>query len=613
MYTGKSNRVEPKYLAVFERLSLPHHDHNSTDDQSNIARLHAYNAANDIEKEKVKFVNNCIHAVKLTKMNGIYGHEEGYHHFEQTCLQAQSVLMDGTARLSDCFLLINVFRGAGRPDLCVKTLLYMYKRGYTVKSNHYNNVIACLARKGRGEDCLLLLNEMKLRGVTPNMYSYRPIVHCGNLAPAAKKLVEREMRLLTLTSKLTVDESEIHIELRGRAKVWKRNTDSITRSHQLDGLFWLAMFMVWQRVLYPWDGVRVLHIFKEKNEPRWCDMVLKYLHECMDDPKANTSFSGFSLTTNHYTLAIEAHLNSEGEEGLERALSLLSEMSEVGCVANTDTYNSVIQRCETEKQYHMISKLTNSMREMHVEKDIYTYTSGLIAAFTTGDENELDRLTSEMGSQGVQPTTYSYTHLIKYLNSVGEYENALSLFNEMDETVGIEKSTDMYQSMITVCARAKNYDSMWHWIDTVMDTRKKASAGLTTSMFNDTLRVLCRNGEMKSCERLVARMWDIGTETCVNPGISNQHMGRPNSETYEIILSENVALGKSNSVAKTARLVKEMVNRGVTPSLKVFLMALESYKISGEWESVGEIVSIMENVGLDSESIVRNFLLTDVS
>eukprot|EP00123_Amoebidium_parasiticum_P011079 comp20498_c0_seq2/m.26186 comp20498_c0_seq2/g.26186 ORF comp20498_c0_seq2/g.26186 comp20498_c0_seq2/m.26186 type:complete len:1074 (-) comp20498_c0_seq2:166-3387(-) len=110
------------------------------------------------------------------------------------------------------------------------------------------------------------------------------------------------------------------------------------------------------------------------------------------------------------------------------AVQLLVEMQERGLAPNTISFNTTIAACMYAGQWQVALDVLATMQESGVEADIVTYNSAIGACKEARQLNVALQLLRRMKTSGISPDYVTYQTLMQVCNSTGQWAETVSLY-----------------------------------------------------------------------------------------------------------------------------------------------------------------------------------------
>ncbi|CAK0895180.1 unnamed protein product [Prorocentrum cordatum] len=137
-----------------------------------------------------------------------------------------------------------------------------------------------------------------------------------------------------------------------------------------------------------------------------------------------------------------------------RALALWDEMKEQGLAPNVITYSALISACEKGKQVDKALEVFHEMRLRGVAPDIVTYNALISACEKCCCLKQALEVFDEMKARRVTPNVITYSALISACENSKQLEKAFALFEEMMQQ-GVVPDVITYNALISACEKAK--------------------------------------------------------------------------------------------------------------------------------------------------------------
>ncbi|CAM9593340.1 unnamed protein product [Heterosigma akashiwo] len=266
----------------------------------------------------------------------------------------------------------------------------MKNRGVPVLEEEYGLVMQVWAKKGRWQDALAAMNELKAAGLEPTLKTCNvaldAISHTGQW-----KLAEAYYKKEILRRGLKPDE-----------------------------------------VTYG----TLIYAYAEGGQPQ------KAL-----DALAEMRPGAASLTC--YNNALHA---CKEAGWWEQAVGLFDEMEKRKLQPSSYTYSALISACEKAEAYGKAVELFFKMQNANVEGDERTYNAVISACFKAGMPELANKLLEEMREKGVPPSLQLFTTVAAAAARTGNVPLARQLFPSMEEA-GVAPTVQIFTAAMTACLR----------------------------------------------------------------------------------------------------------------------------------------------------------------
>ncbi|CAH9088848.1 unnamed protein product [Cuscuta epithymum] len=208
---------------------------------------------------------------------------------------------------------------------------------------------------------------------------------------------------------------------------------------------------------------------------------------------------------------------------VSKAIQLFIKLEDFGLKCDTETLNVLLQSLCRRSHVGSASSLLVKIKD-RVPFDVMTYNTVIGGWAKCGRVNEVETTLKKMVEDGFDPDNLTYAYVLEGLGRAGQIQNAVKIFEGLDEKEGCMQHVEVYNALIS------NF--------------------MTAGQIDEGLKYYRKMGS-KNCE--------------------------PNNETYVRLIS---AFLRARRVADAIEMFDEMIGRGIIPNtgtITSFLKPLSSY------------------------------------
>ncbi|CAN7035600.1 unnamed protein product [Brassica rapa subsp. trilocularis] len=283
----------------------------------------------------------------------------------------------------------------------------------------------------------------------------------------------------------------------------------------------------------------------------------------------------------------------------ELVLSLCKQMELQGIAHSIYTLSIVINCFCRRRKLGFAFSVLGKILKLGYEPDTVTFST-----LVNGLLSEAEALVDRMVEHGCQPDQFTYGPILNRICNLwkgGNYDEALSLFNEM-EREGIKADVITYNSLIG------GFCNAGRWDDGAQLLRDMITRNITPNVVTFSALIDCfvKEGKLKEAKELyneMAKRVDDGMKLFREISLRGLVA---NTVTYSTLIQGFCEAGKLN-VAK--ELFQEMVSRGVSPSVVTYGILLDGLCDNGELEEALEILEKMQKCKMGIDIGIYNIII----
>ncbi|VAH13313.1 unnamed protein product [Triticum turgidum subsp. durum] len=272
---------------------------------------------------------------------------------------------------------------------------------------------------------------------------------------------------------------------------------------------------------------------------------------------------------------------------------LLHRMSELGCVPDAISYNTVLKSlCDNGMSQRGLELLQMIAKEVGVcSLNLVAYNTVIYGFFKEGETGKACNLFHEMMQQGVEPDVVTYNLIIDALCKARAMDKAEVVLQQMISK-GAQPHTVTYNCMINGYAtsgRLKKSAKMF---------REMKSRGLMPDIVtcNSFLSSLCKHGRSKEAREIFDSMTAKGH--------------KPDIVSYRILLHGYASEG---CFADMIDLFNSMKSNGIAADCRVFTILIGAYAKHGMMDDAMLIFTEMQQQGLSPNVVTYSTVISALS
>ncbi len=292
--------------------------------------------------------------------------------------------------------------------------------------------------------------------------------------------------------------------------------------------------------------------------------------------------AGCQPNVHAYTIAMRACATSKL---WPVALSLYADMREAdGVDPDTVACNAVLVACERGGQLEEAELLLRDMRLSGPPPDVISYNTAIATASRTGAWQRALALLDEMDAAGVPPDVVSFATTISACERGGAASTALAMLQRMD-AAGVRPNTVAYNAAIRACATP----DLWPAALSLLDDMRQDAVPRTIVTYNAALAACERGGAWEEANHLLE---ELRAEGLVADAI-----------TYHTAIACTRDAGSRLAARLAVRLVRTMLDDGLTPSVIGLTGAMCACNSASEWRAALALYGQLEHNGLSVDAI----------
>ncbi|PON99411.1 Pentatricopeptide repeat [Trema orientale] len=295
-------------------------------------------------------------------------------------------------------------------------------------------------------------------------------------------------------------------------------------------------------------------------------------------------------------------------------------------IGNTvQVYNAMMGVYARNGRFHKVHQLLDVMRERGCEPDLVSFNTLINARLKSGDlvPNLAVELLDEVRRSGLRPDIITYNTLLSGCSRESNLEEATKVFNDMVER-GCQPDLWTYNAMISVygrCGLPSKADKLFKELE---------SKGFLPDAvtYNSLLYAFSREGNIERvreiCEDMVQKGFgkdEMTYNTLIHMyGKQGQHdlafqlyrdmkimTGRdPDAITFTVLID---SLGKANKMTEAVKVMSEMLDAGVKPTLRTYTALICGYAKAGMQVEAQETYDRMVRAGIKPDLLAYSVML----
>ncbi|CAM9091252.1 unnamed protein product [Chrysoparadoxa australica] len=405
----------------------------------------------------------------------------------------------------------------------------------------YTSAILATGRMGEWEWSVRLLQEMRAKGLSPNVFSYG-----SALGACAKGGAKGAATAMVLLQQLKEDGVEPNVV------IYTAAIDACSKG----GL--------WERALELLGEMRDAGVAANN-----------FTYTCAIDAlsRAGEVDHALELLSNLQDpddACFNAAINSCVPEGRwELALELLEGMKARGLVRSTVSYNGVLKAAAGAGAWQVCLKLLREMEDRSVKREQATF-SIAISACGAGDQwGMATELLKEMQALGLTPSVACYSSAIDVCGRCGQWARAWELINEM-KAKGLGPSLVNYNIVIAGCGKAKQWEKSLEMLTRI----KEDDLVPDVVSWSSAIDALVKVDKLEMAMELLAEMQDEGVQ--------------PNLYAFTSLMD---GYGRLGEWKRALELFKQLKESGLSPSFVTYSTLISCLDGAGEHAKANELYS----------------------
>jgi len=191
-----------------------------------------------------------------------------------------------------------------------------------------------------------------------------------------------------------------------------------------------------------------------------------------------------------YAIVISKVLESDEENGLERALKQTEEMRTLGIGTSVQVLNALLRKYALAGEYRMASTTAEEYRLMGIRPSVLTLSLLMEAYYRAREIPQLRQAIFEIVDDRAAPSPSQFKQLLEEIDRLGGTVNdVLAVLQEM-EVQDVKPTSDVLQKAVVLCAKNVNYD-----MREIVATRDRHN--ITFDLFSclNVMEILLENGQ----------------------------------------------------------------------------------------------------------------------
>lgn len=273
----------------------------------------------------------------------------------------------------------------------------------------------------------------------------------------------------------------------------------------------------------------------------------------------------------------------------QEALDWFSRMQGAGCVPDSVTYSAAIDVLAKSGRMQEAEDLCAKMQQEIRPLDAVAYSQIMKLYGMRNDFDQMWNVYKEMHAAGMVPNVVTYNALISMLGNVGRSIQVLRLFNDM---LGhrLKPSPVTLSLMFRTFSKTREIDEAFK----LYERMKKEEWVVDTVVYNSFLSLCAQMGRVDEGEK-------------VHKDLLESKVCQPDDWTWRTLVDMYVKGGKFEN----ARCItKEMVGRGRSIDLPVYMNLLQGYGNRKDFKGVLEVMDEIKAAKVPSDHMLAGALLT---
>jgi pentatricopeptide repeat protein len=463
----------------------------------------------------------------------------------------------------------------------------------------YNTVLKGLTRQEAWAQVETVLQEMRSRGVKPNVVTYNSLINAfishGDMASAWRYLEDMEsygvsmdaytcsIMMKGLKHSSRREDVDRILALMDKAKVVP---DEVLVNTLLDACVRLRDPRRLNQALDQFKASGVvpsMHahatLIKAYGHAHRIDQAWRVWRELMHERKT-------SPNEEVYSCMIDACANNDDLDG---AMKLFVEMRKQApqSAKGGAVFSSLVKGFAQRKEIHRAMELYDQLSGDPVACNLVTYNTLIDTCARTGEMTKVSKLFKDMCERGVDPDLITYSTVIKGYCVQGDLEQAIQLFTLMRKR-GIKPDAILFNSILDGCAR-KQMRTLTEQVLRDMEDANVAPSNFTLSIL---VKLYGRTGDIE-------RAFEVAESYPAKYGFDM------NATVYTCLMSSCIS---NDRLEKAMEVFEMMKSAKCAPDAKTYQTLINGCLKKG---SVAEAVKLVDHaMGLDGKGTAgARFLL----
>ncbi|XP_052191668.1 pentatricopeptide repeat-containing protein At3g53170 isoform X2 [Diospyros lotus] len=339
----------------------------------------------------------------------------------------------------------------------------------------------------------------------------------------------------------------------------------------------------WESALKIFGLLRKQHWYEPRC--RTYTKLLVMLSKCKQPKQASLLFEimrsdGLQPTIDVYTALVSVY----GFSGLlDEAFHTLDDMKSVSdCKPDLYTYSILIKCCTKLQRFDLIENILVEMSYVGIVCSTVTYNT-IIGGYGKAGLFELmeNSLTNMIESGTCLPDVFTFNSVIGAYGNYGKMKEMEKWFDKF-QLMGIRPDIMTFNILIRSYGKAGKYEKM----DSVMEFMRKRFYSPTVVTFNIVIGTFGTAGNIEKMEEFFLKM---------------KHQGiKPNSVTYCSLVS---AYGKTGFLKKVDSIMRQIENSDVVLDTLFFNCIISAYGLAGDIKNMGKLFLTMKERNCKPDNI----------
>lgn len=233
------------------------------------------------------------------------------------------------------------------------------------------------------------------------------------------------------------------------------------------------------------------------------------------------------------------------------------------CRRTIKSFNSLLDSLLICREFRGIESLC---REMDLCPDACTYNILIKAYCSVGSFEGARRLFDEMCRRGISPNVVTFVSLISFLCSNSRVDDAFELMHEMIRAHNVSPNIFVYTSLVKGLCDAGKMDAALKLKGLAVAEAIKKDSELDSAVFTTLIRPLFRSRRRDEAIALLDEMQKIGV--------------KPDTHTYNAMIS---GFCEENDFTAALNVMEEMPNKGCKADVLTYNVMITAFCNSSKW------------------------------
>ncbi|KAI5054622.1 hypothetical protein GOP47_0030341 [Adiantum capillus-veneris] len=273
----------------------------------------------------------------------------------------------------------------------------------------------------------------------------------------------------------------------------------------------------------------------------------------------------------------------------EEALSWFSRMQDAGCAPDSVTYSAVIDILVKADRMQEADDVCAKMQQDIKPWDSVVYSQIMKLHGLRNNFDQMWDVYKEMRAVDIFPNVVTYNTLISMLGNSGRSIQVVRLFNDM-LSEGLKPSPVTLSLMFRTFSKTRDLEEAFKLFERI----KEEEWVVDTVVFNSLLSLCAQMGRVNEGEKVYREL--LASKEC-----------RGDDWTWRILVDMNVKGGRFEEAQK---ITKEMVGRGRSIDLPVYMNLIQGYGKSKDFKSVLSVMNDIKAANVPFDHMLAGALLS---